>query len=170
MQSCRRAAPSPVSPSAWAKWPPRSASVWTSTCWPWTGFLIPAAAGWWKPSWASDISRANLPAWLSGGTGTCVDKTAAERLYIPVRTSCLVMLCRSQTFKAGSAHCFRFRLLACACLPASAVQYIPVYLRCQMILLWKGNKLLHRTITLMKALLIKQDFSFRCFICDKCCF
>lgn len=168
MQSCRRAAPSPVSPSAWAKWPPRSASVWTSTCWPWTGFLIPAAAGWWKPSWASDISQANLPAWLSGGAGTYVDKTAAERLYVPIRTSCLVMLCRSHTIKAGSAHC-----LDSICWPVPVfqpVQYIPVYLRCLRILLWKGNKLLYRTITLMKALLIKQDFSFRCFICDKCCF
>lgn len=60
--------PSPVSQSAWAKWPPQSASVWTSTCWAWTGFLIPAAADWWKPSWVSDISQASLPGtWLRGG-------------------------------------------------------------------------------------------------------
>lgn len=157
--------PSPVFQSTWAKWPPRSALVWTSTCWAWTGFLIPAAAGWWKQSWVSDISQANLPGiWLSrGNRGMHGQNNSLDKNIM-----CLLWSCCAEVnhLKQAVLPLFRF-LLVPAVLPE---QYILLYLRCQRILLWKGNKPLHRPITLMKTLLFKHYFSFRYFSWDKYCF
>lgn len=49
----------PVFQSAWARWPPQSAWVWTGTCWVWTGSPAPGAADWWRPCGASGTSPAD---------------------------------------------------------------------------------------------------------------